>query len=119
MNLQGYPPGHYRLWITPGYKSLYSETTPVSPDYARVLAAIDELKDVMVRAMQDKNKLAGRCRQLDRATEEKGWKAFREAVGTDEPLTFGGVSMQDVVDAGVEKLGFAIRNGYNTSRIKR
>ena len=99
----GLLPGHYRLWVRESFRRILFDTEPISPARAKVLAAIEEASEAMLTALHDANKV-GRCRQLDEETERKGWEAFRKATGHDEPLTFDGISMQSVIDAGVDVL---------------
>ena len=99
----GWAPGHYRVWVRESFRRILLDAEPLSANRARVLAAIEECGEAMVRALLDANKV-GRCRQLDEETERKGWEAFRKATGHDEPLTFDGISMQGVVDAGIKVL---------------
>jgi len=100
----GYTPGHYLVWVRPGRQSIKWLQTKLTPARARVAAAMEEAHDAMLKAIAAKRDLAGTCRELDRATEEKGWKAFRKAVGTDKPLKFSGPSEWDVVDAAIQAL---------------
>ena len=99
-DMRGLEPGHYLVWIKKGCTSIKWLHERLTPARAKVQAAVEELKEGMLKAMGEKNKMGG-CRELSRDVEEKGWKAFRKATGSDGPLTFDGCSMQDVVDAGV------------------
>ena len=96
--LRGFLDGHYHVHINGGCTSIYYR---VDPDRPALFAAMKEAKDAMVRAMDDRRRPEGTCRQMDAATEAKGWAAFRKATGHDELLTFDGCSMMDVVEAGM------------------
>jgi len=99
-DMRGMGPGHYHVWVNGSCTSIRSG---IDPDFIAVDAAILEVSEAMSKAMLDRERDKP-CREMDSETEAKGWLAFRKATGHDEPLWFGGCSMQDVVDAGVAVL---------------
>jgi len=53
--------------------------------------------------MQEANKFRPRSRSLS-PRETKAIKAYREIMGKDVEMSFEGISMQDLVDAGIKVL---------------
>lgn len=82
----------------------------VVPAHAELLAAISTAREAMLHAMIEKNTTTKPARPLS-PKEKKAWEAYRAVMNEDRdvPMLFAGVSMHDVIDAGIraleEKLG--------------
>jgi len=92
--------GHHHVWVRPGSVTVREFVLPSKRD---VSAAIEEAREAMVEAMQEANKFRPRSRSLS-PRETKAIKAYREIMGKDVEMSFEGISMQDLVDAGIKVL---------------
>jgi hypothetical protein len=101
----GFPKGYYLVSIEPG---LTSVTRTVEPDYAAVEHAMRHAMTEMVAAMHKACECRGpQMKYLSPEQKQKylrGWEAWVREVGEDVPMYFEGVSMHDVVDAGIKAL---------------
>ena len=97
---EGLREGHWHVWVRPHNVTIRKF---VLPDKKEVSAAIEEVREAMIEAMQEANK----SRPSKRALSEKelrAVKAYRDIMGDDIPITFDGISMWDLVDAGIKAL---------------
>lgn len=95
-----WPQGAHLVVCTPG-----SQLTRfnVEPDHAALLAAAEVARRVMVEAMSRASRLMPPEGIDQRA--QRGWEAYCKAYGgVPVPLRLEGVSMTDIVDAGVDAL---------------
>lgn len=97
--------GAYLMVVHPGGHSL---TRLVKPASGEVEAAIHIAQEAMVTAMREKNQSSGEPIGLytkkDRDLARKAWKAYCDVFGSERTASFRGVSMRDVVDAGIKAL---------------
>ena len=96
-----FPKGHYLVSIHPG---LASVTRTVEPDYAAVEHAMRDAADAMTEAMRKMCECKPPTRRPLTPKQKRGWEAYKREVGDDAMFYFEGVSMQDVVDAGIAAL---------------
>jgi hypothetical protein len=101
--------GFYLQHVQPGSTS----TTPLpDPKFAEVEAALRVAQEAMLEAMRKRCEITGvqtrHVPEKDRAKYKRAWEAWKAIVG-DVPAYFEGVSMHDVVDAGVEAVRARLR----------
>lgn len=98
------PEGWWLVHVFPGG---LSSRKSVTPDRPAVEAAIREAEDAMVEAMLKRCEPTGpgvrHVPEKDRPRYLRAWEAWKKIVG-DVPMYFEGVSMHDVVDAGIAAL---------------
>lgn len=97
----GLPKGYYLLRIEPGSTSV-SKTT--EPDFAAVELAMRDAIDAMTDAMRKSCECLPPKRTPLTPRQKRGWEAWKREVGDDAMFYFEGVSMQDVVEAGIAAL---------------
>ena len=86
----------------------------VEPAHAEVAAAARTAQRAMLAALQAANRVKPNVRGDSRAMLEKrarAWAAYCAIMGDDEPVMFEGLSMHDLVDAGIAVLERAAREG--------
>lgn len=97
----GVPEGWWLMRVQPGLRSM---RRTLDPAYAETEAALREAEDAMVDAMRVRCEPTGpqtkHVPEKDRAKYMKAWEAWKAIVG-DVPMYFEGVSMMDVVEAGL------------------
>ena len=76
----------------------------IEPDFARILAVMPLLRESMISTMYKRNKINRPAKRALTPKEKRAWKAYCDVMGDDAPMAFEGVSMGDVVDAGIEVL---------------
>jgi len=96
-----FPEGHYLVSIQPGLKSI---TRAVEPDHAAVEHAMRHAATAMTEAMRKACECLPPTRRPLTPKQKRGWEAWKREVGDDAMFYFDGVSMQDVVDAGIKAL---------------
>lgn len=112
----GIPLGWYLVNIRSGGMSA-RRVTELEPDHAALEAAMVEAEGAMVAAMNAANVCAPDERGLSReqiASRRRGWKAWMQETGEGPPLAFRGVSMIDVVRAGLD----AVRAARGKPKVK-
>ena len=108
--LDALPVGHYLISVTHGCMS----RRPVEPATAGVLGAAHAARYAMIDAMRARATVvidARRYEDPDRA--KRAWAAWCDVMGDDVPLMCEGVSMSDVVQAGIDVLTDAARSDRN------
>lgn len=97
--------GTYLVAIEPGG---YSCTRLVKPASGEVEAAIRIAQEAMVAAMREMNANCGEPMGMETKKEKelarKAWKAYCDVFGRDRMTSYRGVSMHDVVNAGIKAL---------------
>lgn len=96
----GLQEGHHHVWVRPGSVTIREF---ILPDKQGVTAAIEEVREGMVAAMQEANKSTPRNRSLS-VKETRAIRAYREVMGEDAEMIFEGISMWDLVEAGIKVL---------------
>ena len=97
----GLPEGHWHVWVRPPNKTIRKF---ILPDKKEVFAAIEEVREAMIEAMQDANKARPNTWNMT-ARELKAFELYKQALGDDNAyITYTGMSMSDVVDAGIREL---------------
>lgn len=105
------PGGHWLVSVYPGVRT---QRRILEPSIAEAEAAIEQAAEAMVAAMNEANRptfdlrrtVAGGYRAVTPEETERykrAYKAWSDIVG-DQPLCFNGVSMYDVVQAGIDVL---------------
>lgn len=97
--------GTYLVTIEPGG---YSWTRLVEPASGEVEAAIRIAQEAMVTAMREMNANCGEPMGMETKKEQelarKAWKAYCDVFGKERMVSYRGVSMHDVVNAGIKAL---------------
>ncbi len=105
---RGLTEGYYLVQVRPGSTSTIRTT---EPDYASVEHAMKYAAEAMVDAMFVACEIRGpKTKHLtpeQKAKYARGWEAWVREVGEDVPMYFEGVSMRDVVEAGIKALRIA------------
>lgn len=100
----GIPEGWWLVRVQPG---LRSSRRIVAPDTVGLEAAMFLAEEAMVEAMRKRQEVTGvsvrHVPENERAKYQRAWEAWKAIVG-DVPLYFEGVSMHDVVAAGLDVL---------------
>lgn len=100
--------GWWLVRVAPGSKSMRKL---VEPAHAELEAAMRGARDAMVEAMREKQTPTGpdvrHVPEHQRAKYQRAWDAWVAIVG-DVPLYFEGVSMHDVVNAGLDAVRRAV-----------
>jgi len=95
--------------------TLTSYRGPIIPAFASVLAAVPFAREAMMSAMNAANRVERPARRPMTAKQRRAWKAYQAVMAEDKdvPLIFEGVSMHDVVDAGIKALEaqMEVKNG--------
>ena len=84
--------------------TLTSIQRAIEPAYVEVLAAIAILAREMSEAMRTACRLSPPVSRSLTKKEKEAYKAYCDIVGEDTAIAFEGVSMSEVVSAGIEKL---------------
>jgi hypothetical protein len=86
--------------------TLTSYRGPIIPAFASVLAAVPFAREAMLSAMNAANRVDRPARRPMSAKQKRAWAAYQVVMAEDKdvPLCFEGVSMHDVVDAGIKAL---------------
>jgi len=101
-------------WVVTVQKSdgctLTSMQRLVKPAHAEVLAAIAHVREAMLSAMTTANHIERPVNRPMSAKQKRAWAAYQAVMAEDKdvPMAFEGVSMHDIVDAGVRALEQAI-----------
>jgi hypothetical protein len=98
------PLGFHLVHVKPGSTSWNFR---INPDLVEVIAATKIIKDAMIDKMFEVNKgklNENRYPEHVREKAKKAWKAWLEIMGEDVPMSFEGVSMHDLVEAGIKEL---------------
>ena len=97
--------GTYLVVIQPGLRSMKRLVQPASGE---VEAAIRIAEQAMVDAMRTMNESPGEpmglATEAEKTLAKKAYAAYTAVVGKDRMLHFRGVSMHDVVEAGIKAL---------------
>lgn len=80
----------------------------VTPAHAAIEVALQSVRDVMAKAMADATKIAPEKRPYTKR-ERDGIAAMRAIVGDMTQIRFEGLSMQDVVEAGIKILAAEVK----------
>ena len=91
--------GHHHVWVRPNSVTIREF---VLPNNHSVSAAIEEVRDAMVKALQEANKFRPKIPLSKK--EAEAIKAYQKVMGEDATIIFDGISMQDLVDAGIKVL---------------
>lgn len=110
-----FPKGHYLVSIQPGQKSI---TRTVEPDHAAVEHAMRHAAVAMTEAMRKMCECLPPKRTPLTPRQKRGWEAWKREVGDDAMFYFEGVSMQDVVDAGIAALRTKMKEQANDDKSK-
>ena len=100
----GLTKGSYLVVVAPGCTSVSRMVEPAIPE---VEAALKVAQDAMVSAMYEATRCKLDTRKMSprvKAKYERAWAAWSEIVAEDAPMYFEGVSMQGIVEAGLEAL---------------
>jgi hypothetical protein len=86
--------------------TLTSYRGPIIPAFASVLAAIPFAREAMLHAMTERNKVERPVNRPMTAKQKRAWAAYQAVMAEDKdvPMAFEGMSMHDVVDAGIKAL---------------
>ena len=86
--------------------TLTSYRGPIIPAFVSVLAAIPFARAAMLHAMTERNKVERPVNRPMTAKQKRAWAAYQAVMAEDKdvPMAFEGVSMHDVVDAGIKAL---------------
>lgn len=78
----------------------------VVPAFSAVLAAMPFAKEAMLSAMHAANRVERPAQRQMTPKQKRAWAAYQAVMAEDKdvPMSFEGVSMHDVVDAGVKAL---------------
>jgi len=109
-DLDQFPKGYHLLYITPGCRSYRYD---IAPDYHAVIAAVHSMRDTMIATMNEANRF-----NLDKPVTPltKKQRAVLDEYQRlrGETLTvFKGVSMHDIVEAGLKVLEKGATNGMS------
>ena len=108
------PLGWWLVHVQPGQTSARKM---VNPALVETEAAMKMAQEAMTDAMQKRTIPSGpstkHVPEQDRVKYQLAWEAWKSHVG-DVPLYFEGVSMHDVVDAGIEALRQKIKEQATT-----
>lgn len=95
------PLGYHVVSVKPG--STYWKYR-ISPDLATFEAASQIAKEAMIERMMKVNEMKISPKHYPeymRPKVEKAFQAWKKIIGVDLPLTFEGVSMSDIIEAGI------------------
>ncbi|MDD5542836.1 MAG: hypothetical protein PHX83_06645 [Acidobacteriia bacterium] len=86
--------------------TLTSYRGDIIPAFASVLAAIPFAREAMLSAMVAANRIERPMHRQMTAKQKRAWAAYQAVMAEDAdvPMCFEGVSMHDVVDAGIKAL---------------
>ncbi len=102
------PPGHYLISVTPGRMTRRS----VEPATAEALAAVHAMREPMMAVMREAQRRVVDAHQYDDPERAKrAWEAWCAVMGDDVPLVCEGVSLSDVVQAGIDALTDSLSGG--------
>lgn len=110
-----YPIGASLVWARPDHGGTLTRYG-IEPADAALLAAADRMRDAMVAAMREANRVKPASYQGRRpltAKQKKAWAAFEAIAGKTEGFVLEGVSLFDVVDAGIKALADAAAKGQS------
>jgi len=96
----GLQEGHWHVWVRSGLVTIREF---VLPHRREVSATIEEVREGMIAAMNKVNKSRPTSRSLT-GKEAKAIAAYRKVMGEEVDLAFDGISMGDLVDAGIKVL---------------
>lgn len=98
--LDQFPKGWHLLEVRPGGASYRYN---IDPDYVRVMAAVRSMSDAMVNAMNEANRFSVDSSKPLTPKQRKALDEYQRLRG--ETMTcFKGVSMHDVIRAGLDEL---------------
>lgn len=98
------PEGDWLVCVKPGLRSARRMIKPAYPEIeAAIKVAQDAMLEAMYKARQCDKLDASRISEKDRERYRKAFEAWKAIVG-DVPLYFEGVSMHDVIEAGLDAL---------------
>lgn len=100
----GLTKGSYLVVVAPGSTSVRRLAEPAIPE---IEAAMLVAEEAMVGAMYEAAKCKPDTRKMPprlKAKYDRAWEAWKTIIGKDAPIYFEGVSMQDVVEAGLQAL---------------
>lgn len=98
------PLGHHVVSVRPG---LTSWKFRISPELAGVESAFKIAKEAMLERMSKVNEMKISPKHYPeylRPKVEKAFQAWKQIMGVDIPLSFEGISMNDIIEAGIEAL---------------
>jgi hypothetical protein len=96
---EGLRDGFHLVQVRPGSVTIRE---PVYPAKQELLAAIEIAREAMEKALLEANKMRPSEKELT-PQEQKAWEAYQEIAGEDS-LTLYGLSISDIVDAGIKAL---------------
>ena len=99
----GLPAGHWLVHVRPGSKSIHRELTPA---FAELSAAASIARDAMMEAMHQRARMTGKPSGREATERERrAWAAYCDVMGgAPVPFWFEGVSLSDIVDAGIDAM---------------
>lgn len=101
-------PGHWHVWVRDGSISFRRMVLPNRP---KVAVAIEEAREAMLAALHKAN--ASRpIMSTPTPKEMRAVAAYRAVMGSETALTFMGISMNDLVDAGIKALVTKWKRSY-------
>lgn len=98
------PLGFHLVEVKPGSTSWKFR---INPDLVEFTAAMSIARDAMLSKMNEVNqlKVAEKTYPLHlRQKATKAWNAWKEIMGEDIPIQFEGVSMSDIIEAGLKAI---------------
>lgn len=98
-----FPEGSYLMVVKPGVKSIIRI---VEPAHAELLAASHDVREAMMNALIKAAEFTGKPSGRETTDKEKeAWKAYCDVLGKAPiPVYMEGVSIRDIVQAGVDVL---------------
>jgi len=73
----------------------------IDPDFPELDAALEYVRDEMVKAMFEQSKLRPRTIKMS-VKERKAWRAFKKTMGKDVPALFEYASLDEIAKAGCD-----------------
>ena len=99
-----YPHGAHLVWSRPGG---VLTNFRIEPADAALLAAAERMRDTMTAAMHAADRVVPDQKMTKQ--HQRAWEAYKAIMGDGSSLRLKGVSMHDVVDAGIKALLEAAR----------
>ena len=101
-------PGHWHVWVRDGGISFRRLVLPNRPEVA---VAMEEAREAMLEAMHKIN-VSRPVQHTTSNRELEAIAAYRAVMGNETALTFSGISMHDLVDAGIKALVTKWKRSY-------
>lgn len=108
--------GHWLINIMPNSTSLRYKLNP-EIEYPNLAAALEEYKDEIVSCMSEASKLRPHSIKMSKK-EIKAWNEYKKIMGKNIPMYFGYMSLWDIANAGIKRLGEKIIEKRKNERPK-